>query len=82
MRIEVALEWFLNPDHLPLIVGIQEGWFAEEGLEVSLRVPDDHYDGMASVTSGEVAFWSASWLDSISKRSLRFDQLNVNSLCS
>lgn len=54
MRIEVALEWFLNPDHLPLIVAIQEGWF--EGLEVSLNVPDDHYDGMASVAAGEVAF--------------------------
>jgi len=37
MRIEVALEWFLNPDHLPLIVGIREGWFAEEGLEVARR---------------------------------------------
>jgi len=56
MRIEVALEWFLNPDHLPLIVGVQEGWFAAEGLEVSLKVPDDHYDGTAAVASGEVAF--------------------------
>jgi ABC-type nitrate/sulfonate/bicarbonate transport system substrate-binding protein len=56
MRIEVALEWFLNPDHLPLIVGIQEGWFAEEGLEVSLKVPNDHYDGMAAATAGDVAF--------------------------
>ena len=56
MKVEVALEWFLNPDHLPLIVGIREGWFAAEGLDLSLKVPDDHYDGMASVASGEVAF--------------------------
>ena len=56
MKVEVALEWFLNPDHLPLIVGIHEGWFAAEGIDLSLKVPDDHYDGMASVASGEVAF--------------------------
>lgn len=56
MRIEVALEWFLNPDHLPLIVGVHEGLFAAQGLEVALEVPDDHYDGMAGVTEGTVAF--------------------------
>ena len=56
MKVEIALEWFLNPDHLPLIVGVREGWFAAEGLDLSLKVPDDHYDGMASVAAGEVAF--------------------------
>lgn len=56
MKVEVALEWFLNPDHLPLIVGIREGWFEAEGFDLSLKVPEDHYDGMASVAAGEVAF--------------------------
>ena len=56
MKVEVALEWFLNPDHLPLIAGIREGWFKAEGLDLTLKVPDDHYDGMASVAAGDVAF--------------------------
>jgi putative hydroxymethylpyrimidine transport system substrate-binding protein len=56
MDVRVALEWFLNPDHLPFIVGIREGWFREAGLELSLVVPDAHYDGMAAVTAGDVAF--------------------------
>lgn len=56
MRVDVALEWFLNPDHLPFLAGIEEGWFAAEGLEVGLVVPDSHYDGLAEVEAGRVAF--------------------------
>ncbi|HHQ69015.1 MAG TPA: hypothetical protein ENM98_01730 [Halothiobacillaceae bacterium] len=56
MRIDVALEWFLNPDHLPFIIGIEQGWFAERGMDVFLNAPEDHYDGLAGVVSGEMAF--------------------------
>jgi len=56
MKLEVALEWFLNPDHLPFVAGIQQGWFADAGLEVSLREPAEHYDGLAATVQGEVAF--------------------------
>lgn len=56
MRVDVALEWFLNPDHLPLLAGIEEGWFAAEGLEVTLIPPEGHYDGLAEVEAGRVAF--------------------------
>ncbi|MGY6519477.1 MAG: ABC transporter substrate-binding protein [Lysobacteraceae bacterium] len=56
MKVQIALEWFLNPDHLPLITGITEGWFAAEGLAVELVEPEDHYDGLAAVAAGEIAF--------------------------
>ena len=56
MRVDVALEWFLNPDHLPILAGIEEGWFAAEGLEVRVVVPDSHYDGLAEVEAGRIAF--------------------------
>ncbi len=56
MQLQIALEWFLNPDHLPLIAGIEHGWYRDAGLEVSLLVPDDHYDGLAATVSGAVAF--------------------------
>lgn len=55
-RIEVGLEWFLNPDHLPFIAGIEKGWFREAGLDVHLIAPSDHYDGLAAVAAGELAF--------------------------
>ncbi len=56
MKLQLSLEWFLNPDHLPLIVGIQQGWYRDAGLELALQVPDDHYDGLAAVVDGEIAF--------------------------
>ncbi len=56
MKLEVALEWFKNPDHLPFIAGIELGWFAEAGLDVRLIEPDDHYDGLAATLRGEIAF--------------------------
>ncbi len=55
-RIDVGLEWFLNPDHLPFIAGIEQGWFKEAGLDVHLIAPTDHYDGLAAVVAGELAF--------------------------
>ena len=55
-RIEVGLEWFLNPDHLPFIAGIEKGWFKEVGLDVHLIAPSDHYDGLTAVATGELAF--------------------------
>lgn len=56
MKLQLSLEWFLNPDHLPLIAGIDLGWYRDAGLELELLVPDDHYDGLAATASGEVAF--------------------------
>ncbi len=55
-RIEVGLEWFLNPDHLPFITGLEKGWFRELGLDVHLLEPKDHYDGLAAVARGDLAF--------------------------
>lgn len=56
MRLTLALEWFLNPDHLPLIAGIELGWYRDAGLELALLAPDDHYDGLEATVSGQVAF--------------------------
>jgi ABC-type nitrate/sulfonate/bicarbonate transport system substrate-binding protein len=32
MQLQLGLEWFLNPDHLPMIAGIELGWYREAGL--------------------------------------------------
>jgi len=37
--VTLALEWFLNPDHMPLVAAKVRGFFREEGLEVSILVP-------------------------------------------
>ncbi|MFP4639848.1 MAG: ABC transporter substrate-binding protein [Guyparkeria sp.] len=55
-QIDVGLEWFLNPDHLPFVTGIEKGWFRKAGLDVRLVEPVDHYDGLAAVAEGKLAF--------------------------
>ncbi|WP_101925030.1 MULTISPECIES: ABC transporter substrate-binding protein [Luteimonas] len=56
MQLQLGLEWFRNPDHLPMIVGIERGWYRDAGLSLTLVAPDDHYDGLAATASGEIAF--------------------------
>jgi len=39
--ITILLDWFINPDHAPLIVAEQEGLFKKAGLKVTLVEPAD-----------------------------------------
>lgn len=54
MKFKIALEWFLNPDHLPIIAGIQAGKYKQAGLEVELIEPEEHYDGFAQLQKGAI----------------------------
>ncbi|MEM7567293.1 MAG: ABC transporter substrate-binding protein [Pseudomonadota bacterium] len=40
-ELTVLLDWFVNPDHAPLIIAEQKGWFEEAGLNVTLIPPSD-----------------------------------------
>ena len=35
--LTLMLDWFVNPDHAPLFVALEKGYFAEAGLEVELH---------------------------------------------
>lgn len=54
MKLKIALEWFLNPDHLPMIAGIQTGKYKQVGLEIELIEPKEHYDGFDLLEEGEI----------------------------
>ena len=43
-KIRLGLEWFVNPDHLPLVVAQREGFFSDAGLDVELVEPADHWE--------------------------------------
>lgn len=51
-RLRIALEWFLNPDHLPLIAARDR--LCAAGWDIELVIPDDHYDGFQALAAGEV----------------------------
>jgi putative hydroxymethylpyrimidine transport system substrate-binding protein len=56
MKLKIAFEWFLNPDHLPFLVGIHRGYFAKYGIKLELIVPDEHYDGLDELIAGNIQF--------------------------
>lgn len=56
MRINIALEWFLNPDHLPFIAGVSKGFYERVGLDVRIIVPSEHYDGLEALKNREIEF--------------------------
>ena len=52
-KLNVLLEWFVNPDHAPLVVAQQKGYFADAGLEVKLIPPADPSAVPRLVSTGE-----------------------------
>ncbi len=52
-RLTLLLDWFVNPDHAPLIVARERGFFADRGLEVELIAPADPNDPPKLVAAGK-----------------------------
>jgi len=52
--LRLGLEWFLNPDHVPLLIGQSKGWFRDAGLDVSWVEPDAHLDAFEAIEKGEL----------------------------
>ena len=40
-EMTVLLDWFVNPDHGPIIIAQEKGYFAEQDLEVEIIAPAD-----------------------------------------
>ena len=51
-KMTVLLDWFVNPDHGPIIVAREKGYFAEQGLEVEIIAPADPSDPPKLVAAG------------------------------
>jgi ABC-type nitrate/sulfonate/bicarbonate transport system substrate-binding protein len=52
--IRLGLEWFTNPDHLPLIVAQKHGIFKSFGLDVQLIEPADHWEAEEEILAGRL----------------------------
>lgn len=40
-KMTLILDWFVNPDHGPIIIAEEKGFFADHGLEVEIVTPSD-----------------------------------------
>lgn len=54
--VELILDWFPNADHAGVYGAIDEGYFADEGLEVSATVPSDPAASLKQVGAGRAPF--------------------------
>ncbi|MDE0590596.1 ABC transporter substrate-binding protein [Halocynthiibacter sp. C4] len=52
-EITVLLDWFVNPDHGPIIIAQEKGYFADAGLEVEVIAPADPSDPPKLVAAGK-----------------------------
>jgi putative hydroxymethylpyrimidine transport system substrate-binding protein len=52
-KLTVLLDWFVNPDHAPLFVAKEKGFFAQQNLDVELIGPADPADPPKLVSAGK-----------------------------
>jgi putative hydroxymethylpyrimidine transport system substrate-binding protein len=53
-RISLMLDWFVNPNHAPIVLARELGYFEAAGLEVELITPSDPNDPPRMVAAGRV----------------------------
>ena len=53
-KLTIMLDWFVNPDHAPLIVAQEKGYFKSTGLKVEMIAPADPNDPPKLVAAGKV----------------------------
>lgn len=53
-KVRLGLEWFLNPDHVPFLVGLEQGWFADRGIDLELIEPAEHLDAIEAIEAGQM----------------------------
>jgi putative hydroxymethylpyrimidine transport system substrate-binding protein len=53
-RLSLLLDWFPNVDHLPIYVARQQGFFADEQLEIEILSPSETSDAVKLVATGKV----------------------------
>jgi putative hydroxymethylpyrimidine transport system substrate-binding protein len=52
-KLTVLLDWFVNPDHAPLFVAQEKGFFAARGLDVEFIAPSNPNDPPKLVAAGQ-----------------------------
>ncbi|MBU2648881.1 ABC transporter substrate-binding protein [bacterium] len=52
-KVTVLLDWFINPDHAPLFVALERGYFQNAGLEVEFIAPSNPNDPPKFVAAGK-----------------------------
>ena len=56
-KLTVLLDWHVNPDHGPLFVALERGYYKAAGLDVALIAPSDPNDPprLVAAKQGDIA---------------------------
>lgn len=52
-KMTVLLDWFINPDHAPLFIALERGYFADHNLAVEIIAPSNPNDPPKLVAAGK-----------------------------
>ena len=52
-KVTLLFDWFINPDHGPVIIAQEKGYFADQGLDVEIIAPADPADPPKLVAAGK-----------------------------
>ena len=52
-KMTLLLDWFVNPDHAPIIVAREKGFFADQGLQVEVIAPAAPSDPPKLIAAGK-----------------------------
>lgn len=52
-KLTLILDWFVNPDHGPIIIAREKGYFKDAGLEIEIIPPADPADPPKLVAAGK-----------------------------
>lgn len=52
-KLTLVLDWFVNPDHAPVLIAKEKGYFREAGLDVEIIAPADPNDPPKLVAAGK-----------------------------
>lgn len=55
-KVTLMLDWFVNPDHGPIVIAVEKGFFTDAGLEVEVIAPADPADPPKMVAAGRADF--------------------------
>ena len=52
-KMTLMLDWFINPDHGPIIIAQEKGYFADQDLDIEIIAPADPSDPPKMVAAGQ-----------------------------
>ncbi len=52
-KLTLLLDWFINPDHAPIFIALEKGYFKEKGLDVEIIAPSNPNDPPKLVAAGK-----------------------------